>query len=332
MKRAFLVLLLFFILLCATGIQHTLAAPILSNDKMPGGVSLNEMLHALPTGIFAAGALVAAMGIGAEFWRALLPLCGADWAPTRRFALLADASLWCGWLTLGTCINAQFCIFPATFIPGAESLYSVENYRMLLLISCGTMICARLFNTYIPRRHGIFIVLLCAATAMAAGQFWWNGMPIDFLTISLLLPICAILLIPAHKELAAIPFAWLCLVALALVIYATGFSHLIISYPTTSTEMSSGWLSTKFAANTIFPICLIALLIPQLRKCRYIQQFVGAAGLLACILYNWAAFAAPLDNALGGQLPCLPAGIVYTITLLCLSALLILRLFCFRKR
>lgn len=331
MKRAFLVLLLFFILLCATGIQHTLAAPLLSNDKMPGGVSINEMLHAMPTGIFAAGALIAAMGIGAEFWRALLPLCGADWAPTHRFTLLADAALWCSWLTLGTCINAQFCIFPATFTPGAESLYSTENYRMLLLTGSATMICVRLFNTYIPRRHGMFIVLLCTATAIAAGQFWWNGKPIDFMAIALLLPLSAILLLPPHKELAAIPFTWLCLTALALVIYATGFSQLIISYPTSSTDMSSGWLNLKFIANTIFPICLIMLLIPQLRRSRTAQRIIGGASMMACIFYNWAAFAAPLDSALGGKLPCLPAGIVYSVTLVCLTALLILRLFCFRK-
>lgn len=331
MKRIFLILLVFFTLLCATAIEHTIASTPISTEQLLGLIDINRMVHALPTGIFAAAALIAALGIGAEFWRALLPICGADWAPTRRFALMADAALWCSWLVLLSCLNAQFCIFPATFAENADHLYSVENYRMLLLIASGIMICMRLFNTYIPRRHGLFIVLSSAAVALAVGQFWWNGLPVDFLSVALLLPVSAGLLLPSRTENAYLPFVWLTITASALALYATGFSQLIINYPTGPTELSYGWLSVKFAANTLILLSLILLLIPQLKHICPVRQLVGGACIIACILYNWVAIAAPLNAALPTPLPLTTAGIVYAITLTCLIFLMLLRLNCHMK-
>ena len=331
MKRAFLILLVFFTLLCATAIQHTLASTPVSSEQLLGLININSMIHALPTGIFTAAALIAALGIGAEFWRALLPVCGADWAPTRQFTLMADAALWCSWLVLASCLNAQFCIFPATFTENADSLYSVENYRMLLLIAGGIMICMRLFNTYIPRRQGIFIVLASAAVAIALGQFWWNGLPIDFLSIALLLPVSAGLLIPTRKENAYLPFVWLTITASALALYATGFSQLIINYPTGPIELSYGWLCLKFTANTLMLLSLILLLIPQLKHMSLVRQSAGGACIISCLLYNWAAIAAPLDAALPQPLPLTAAGITYSTTLICLTALFLLRINCHRK-
>ena len=331
MKRAFLILLVFFTLLCATTIQHTLASTPVSSEQLLGLIHINDMVHALPTGIFAAAALVAALGIGAEFWRALLPICGADWAPSRSFTIMADAALWCSWLVLASCLNAQFCIFPATFTEDAYQLYSAENYRMLLLIAGGIMICMRLFNTYIPRRQGIFIALSSAAVAIALGQFWWNGLPIDFLSIALLLPVSAGLLIPTHKENVYLPFVWLTITTSALALYATGFSQLIINYPTGPIELSYGWLCLKFIANTLMLISLILLLIPQLKHICLVRQSAGSACIISCILYNWTAIAAPLDTALPIPLPLTAASITYSITLLCLTSLFMLRINCHRN-
>lgn len=330
MKRAFLVLLVLFALLAATSIQHTLGTPPTDTGKMLGLVPVYDMVFALPTAIFAAGLAVVALGLGAEFWRAILPLCGADWVPTRRLNLLADAGLWCGWVTLGTCYAALPCIFPWLGMPSpnSSSLYSAENYRLLLLIGLGTMIAVRLFNTYLPYRKGTLAMLMSAAVGLMAGQFWWNGLPIDFVALALLLPLGVILLLPAGGQTSNTPFVWLTITALALSLYATGFSQLIISYPTGPTLFSEGWMELKLWANSLLLLPLIALLIPALRQKHAVQRTVGAMSILSVLLYNWGALAAPVDSTLQGNLPLLPAATTYAITLLCLCGLLILRLRC----
>ena len=331
MKRAFLVLLILFALLASTAIQHTLSSTPFTAGKMLGLVPLTDMVFALPAGIFAAGLMGIMLGIGAEFWRALLPICGADWVPTRKLSALADAGLWCGWVTVGTCYAALPCIFPWISMSGADSLYTAENYRTLLFIGIGTMVAARLFNTFLPRRHGLWSTLMCAAVGLGAGQFWWNGLPIDLLALSLLLPIGVILCRTTRPFGTDTPYAWLCILALALSLYATGFSQLIISYPTGPMEQSEGWLTLKFTANTLLIIPLVILLIPTLRRNLYAQWATGMCGILSVLLYNWYAIASPLDAALLGLLPLTPAAVVYVITLLCVAGLIVLRTLCHRK-
>ena len=331
MKRAFLVLLLLFALLASTAIQHTLNSTPYTTGKMLGVVPLTDMVFALPAGIFAAGLIGIMLSIGAEFWRALLPICGADWVPTRKLSALADTGLWCGWITVGTCYAALPCIFPWIAMNGADSLYTVESYRTLLFIGIGIMIAARLFNTFLPRRQGLWATLMSAAVGLGAGQFWWNGLPVDLLALALLLPISVILCSLTRREGTNTPFTWLGILALALSLYATGFSQLIISYPTGPIEQSEGWLTLKFVANTLLVFPLIILLTPVLRHHRYIQGAAGACGILSVLLYNWYAIASPLDAALIGTLPTTPATVVYVVALLCLVGLGTLRLFCHRK-
>ena len=331
MKRVFLVLLILFALLAATSIQHTLSSTPFTAGKMLGLVPLTDMVFALPAGIFAGGLIGIMLGIGAEFWRALLPICGADWVPTRKLSALADAGLWCGWVTVGTCYGALPCIFPWISLSSADSLYTADTYRTLLFIGIGTMVAARLFNTFLPRRQGLWATLMSAAVGLGAGQCWWNGLPIDLLALALLLPISVILCSTPRKAGTDTPFVWLGIAALAISLYATGFSQLIISYPTGPIEQSEGRLALKFAANTLLIIPLSMLLIPALRRHLFTQWAAGVCGILSVLLYNWYAIVSPLDAALLGQLPLTPATVVYLITLLCVAGLITLRLFCHRK-
>ena len=330
MKRTFLILLVLFILLAATTIQHTLNTSPVGPEKMLGTVPLYDMIFALPAGIFAAGVLGIMLGLGAELWRALLPICGAGWVPTRRLTALADAGLWCGWATVAACYTALPYIFPWLGIGGTDTLCTVENYRLFLCLGLGTMITARLFNHFLPRRQGLWATLLCAAVGLGAGQFWWNGLPIDFLTLALLLPVCVILVTPCKQEGGDTPFVWLGVFAFAAALYATGFSQLIISYPTGPVEMSPGWLTLKFIANSLLVAALVILLVRPLRRCQYMQQCVGVFGMASILLYNWYAIAAPLDGSLIIPLPLAPAITTYGISLLCVSALITIRLLCHR--
>ena len=333
MKRAFLVLLVLFALLAATTIQHTLSSPPTDTGNMMGLVPITDMVFALPTAIFAAGLIIVGLGLGAEFWRSVLPMCGADWVPTRRLTLLADAGLWCGWVTLGTCYAALPCIFPWLGLasPDSSSLYSSENYRLLLLIGLGTMIAVRLFNTYLPYRKGTLAMLMSAAVGLMAGQFWWNGLPIDFVALAILLPLGVLLLFPGKEQATNTPFVWLTITALALSLYATGFSQLIVNYPTGPTLYTEGWMELKLWANSLLLLPLIGLLIPALRQKLAAQRTAGAMAILSVLLYNWGALAAPVDSTLQGNLPLLPAAITYGTTLLCLCGLLVLRIRCHRK-
>ena len=326
MKRAFLILLVLFALLTTTSIQHSLNTPPLSNDKMLGLVPVTDMVFALPAGIFAAGVIGVILGLGAELWRALLPICGAGWVPTHRLSTMADAGLWCGWLTVASCFTAFPFIFPWISTNSTDSLYTVANYRILLYIGLGTMMTARLFNHFLPRRQGLWATLMCAGVGLGAGQFWWNGLPIDCLALALLLPICLILCTPGKREGADTPFVWLCIFALAVALYATGFSQLIISYPTGPVEMSPGWLSLKFVANSLLVIALVVLLIRPLRYNLFVQQGAGAFGVASILLYNWYAIAAPLCGSLIIPMSLAPAATVYGICLLCLSGLIFLRI------
>lgn len=332
MKRAFIVLLVIFALLAATTIQHTLNTPPQSPATMLGLIPVNDMVFALPAGIFAAGIIGIALGIGAEFWQAILPLCGADWVPTRRLSALADAALWCGWTTVGTCTAALLCIFPWLSTAEFGSLYTPSNYRYLLFIGIGAMISVRLFNTYLGRRHTMLPALICLGFALAAGQCWWNGLPIDFVAAAILLPL-AVLLCSGHLTgTDQSPLIWLVITALALALYATGFSQLIMSYPTGPENTSAGWLSVKFTANTLLLLSLIILLTPALRKLNAVRSIAGSMALLAVILYNWSAVAAPLKAYTGNFMPVGAASTVYGITLICLSALMALRLISRRKQ
>lgn len=330
MKRAFLIILVLFVLLAATTIQHTINTPPFGPEKILGIVPVYEMIFALPAAIFAAGVMGVMLGLGAELWRALLPICGADWVPTRRLTALADAGLWCGWATVATCYTALPYIFPWIGVGSTAPLCTIGNYRLLLCIGLGTMITARLFNHFLPRRQGLWATLLCAAVGLGAGQFWWNGLPVDFLALALLLPICVILVAPCKSEGRDTPFIWLGVFAFAAAIYATGFSQLIVSYPTGPVEMSPGWLTLKFIANSLAVVALVILLIRPLRRIQYMQQCVGALGIASVLLYNWHAIMAPLDGSLIIPLPLNAAATTYAISLLCVSALIIMRLLCHR--
>ena len=326
MKRAFIVLLLFFALLCATAIQHTINLPPFSPGKILGLIPVNDMAFALPAAIFAGGVLIAAMGIGAELWRSLLPLCGADWVPAERFSRLADAGLWCGWILLGTCFAAQNYIFPWLSNQGADSLYTAEHYRLWLLIGFGTMLTAGLFNTYLHRRRGMLTTLMSAAVGLACGQLWWNGLPIDFVTIALLLPLGVILCCHRHQQPETdAPFIWLCVAALAFCLYSTGFSQLIINYPTGPTDLSQDTLYLKLTANTLLLAALAALLIPPLRRNAMAIKIIGGMSIGAACIYNAEAIFAPIYAWSNGIFPSLAAWISYLIILCISGALAVLR-------
>ena len=323
MKRLFLILLVFFNLIVATTVQHTINAPIVSNDKMLGITHLHDIVFALPAAIFAAGLLIAACGIGAEFWRAVLPLCGAGWVPQEHLRRIGNASLWCGWLTLGCCSMALNYIFPQ-LIPNPAASYSTTDYTLMLAGGFIAMLAAKLLNTYLPKQGALIAALLCAAVALMIGQFWWNGLPIDFMAMAILLPTALLLCTPDKKLPLEAPICRLHITALALALYATAFSQLITSYPTGPVEYSPGWLSVKFCANTLLVIALIAMFTPVLRNHYLTRAIAGALSLLAVIVYSWGALCGPLDAALYGQLPLTPAVCIYLTALICLCGLCIL--------
>lgn len=323
MKRLFLILLVFFNLIVATTVQHTINAPIITPDKVLGSIHVHELVFALPSAIYAAGLLIVACGIGAEFWRAVLPLCGAGWIPQEHLRRIANAGLWCGWLTLGCCAMALNYIFPQLF-PSPQPTFSNVDYTLMLGGGFIAMLAVKLLNTYLPKQGALIAALLCAAVALMLGQFWWNGLPIDFLAMAILLPTSLHLCIPDKELPLEAPICRLQITALALAIYATAFSQLIISYPTAPVEYSTGWLSVKFCTNTLLVIAIIAMLTPKLRNFYATRAITGALSLIAVAIYSWEALCGPLDAALCGMLPLAPSVCIYAVALLCLSGLCIL--------
>ena len=335
-KRIFLVALLLFLLLATMANQHVQnAAALLGGGKVLGCIPLWQLYNVLPAGIFAAGASAAALGMGAEFWRALLPLCGAGWTPKMPLSRLADAGLWCGWVTLAACITALGCVFPwSTGAPGAygpglssTTFYDVENYQLVLQICGGATILSRILAVWLKERAALPIVLLVSAAALVCGQFWCQALPISFFGLTLLLP-WAVLLLWIPGKLSPQQF-YTTLAAMAIAIYGQLFSHTIGSYVIDAHPLDEAHIFQLTTLNALLlPGCLLLSLGLRsfgLHRRAWLQRILGILVLLCCLQSLWQLVAA---GAVGMDLrDSLPLSIgCYLVPLLCVSGLSALRL------
>jgi len=230
MKRAFLLLLLLTLLLLATLLQAVQEATVFHGGKLWGTIPLWQLRHALPCGLFAAGALMVSIGVGAQFWRELLPLCGARWTPEDFLFRLCSCGLWCGWLLLAICTTALPDIFPGAGKEG-NGLFSREHYLLLQAGILPMAFCHALRGAW-RKRLALLIVMISAGTALACGLMWWHDRPMDFLVLSLLSPLALILLLP-DRQTPGRPsgIGWLFVTSLALAAYALISRYLVLHYP-----------------------------------------------------------------------------------------------------
>lgn len=333
-KRLFLVVLVLFLLLVTMTNQHLQnPAALLGGGKVLGSIPLWQLYNTLPAGIFAAGACAVALGIGAELWLALLPLCGARWTPKEPLNRLADAGLWCGWVTLAACATALACVFPwAANAPGdaggsCTSFFGLQHYRLVLMIGGGAMILSRLLAAWLREHAALPIVVLASGTALACGQFWCRALPISHLGIALLLP-WAVLLLWQPGRLSR-PQFYTTLAATAIALYSQAFPHTISSYVLRLPEPDSLFPAAHTTFNTLLLLGVLLLSLSLrplgLLHRERILRGVGALLLFCCLRSLWYLVAA---GAVGTQLETffhLSVG-CYVVVLVCVSGLVALRL------
>ena len=267
-KRIFLVALVLFLLLITTANQHVQnAAALIGGAEILGFIPLWQLYNVLPAGIFTAGASAAALGMGAEFWRALLPLCGAGWTPRLSLSRLADAGLWCGWITLAACILALGCVFPwSTGAPGAygpgestTTFFDIENYRLALQICGGAMIICRILATTLREKAALPIIILSAGSMLVSGQFWCRAQAISFLSVALLLP-WGLLMLWHPGKLKAQQF-YLTLAAIAIVLYSLNFEPTIGHYVISINPIDTGYTMYQTCVNALLPLAALLLML-----------------------------------------------------------------------
>ncbi len=320
-KRIFLITLILFLLLATMANQHVQnPAALMGSGEVLGFIPLWRLHNALPAGIFATGAAAAALGIGAEFWRALLPLCGAGWAPKLMLSRLADAGLWCGWVTLATCITALGCIFPDS-VNTLEPMYDNSAYLRVLQLCGAAMITCRLLAIWLRAKAALLICLLSAAAGLVCGQYWWQGGAIGFFSTALLLPWSFLLLIPGKGIEMPRPQLWMSFAALCIALYGAAFAPTISMY--TGAEPTDS--ATLTAPAYLGCALLLLLLIRPARKNALIRRASGALILLSTLYTLWIRQAEGALGARFDETALLSLGCFCT-ALFCIIGLVILRL------
>ncbi len=333
-KRAFLTLLVLFLLLSTMANQQAQnPAALVGSARILGHIPLWKLHHVLPAGIFAAGVCAVSLGIGAEFWRALLPLCGAQWAPRTALNRLADAGLWCGWVPLAACITALGCVFPwsvgapGAYGPGesATTFFDIEHYRLVLQIGGGGMILCRVLSHWLNERAALPIVILTAGIALVCGQFWCQAQPITYFCLALLMP-WALLLIWHPGRLSPQQF-YISIAATAIALYGVAFSHTIGGYVIVPSGTSFHGNHLAISAGLIFTALLLSLVLrPCLQRTAWLRFILGLTLLLSILYTIWHLVAL---GAVGEQTPELLLHSLgcYIVPLLSVSGLIAMRLY-----
>ncbi len=292
-SRVFLIALVLLLLLVNAAFAQAMNATVVSGGSLLGLIPFWELKHSLPCGIFAAAALAAALGMGAQFWAGLLPACGAGkWVPAKHLSQFATTGLWCGWPLLGACFAVAASLFPWAS-PGAqgEAWFQSRNALMVQLGASVVLLAVlRAVQGMRGGKAGLPQVFVSAAVALSCGLMWWNGRALDFLAMALIAPpALSLLLAPPAKKKARNSLAWLLVAALALGTYACGSQYLMVAY---LPEPVSGWgLLSACCAGLALLLTLALALFPRLR-CHALSLRVAAAlALLLLVGYNWEMLA-----------------------------------------
>ncbi len=287
-SRVFLVALIMLLLLVNAAFSQVANATIFSGGELFGLIPYWEMKESLPCGIFAAAALVAALGIGAQFWGGLLPACGAgDWVPARRFGQFATSGVWCAWPLLGACLAVAGFLFPWAADGGQGEAWFQNRTALMVQVGVSLLLLAglRMVQAFRHGKSGLADAMLSAAVALSCGLLWWDGRALDFLAAALIAPpALALLLSPPQKQKPRVAQAWLLTAALALGTYACGTQSLMASY----LPGAEPWGTLTTCCAVLAALLTLALaLLPALRRHAPALRVAAAAALLLLLGYNW---------------------------------------------
>lgn len=256
---------------------------ILNTDLYLGLVGYEKLWRTFPTSVLAVASCVVAVGIGAQFWRALLPLCRATWCPTGRLSRWGDLGLWCGWpffaLAYGWAVN----VFPYASDATSSALFSRTGLLLQCLAGIGLLVGCRLATYYGGRNIGFAVVPAVAAVALSCGLMWWGEQAVAFLGIAIAMPPALLILFGGGNDHKS-ALAMLLLAGLALAAYAVCSSWLVCGFLPGSRPP----LAVSAGAASLGG--LVLLLLTPLRSGPVCRFFICPAALLICCFLGCVLF------------------------------------------
>lgn len=271
MRRYPLLFLILIILIGNTLMQQVgYADPLTQADKW-------ELRHALPAGVAAAALCLAALGMGAQIWRGILPLCSTDWSPQRSWSYMTVIGLWCGWMPL-LCALAYYPeagAGPSRWLIGGFAV--LIACRMLSILSRNRLV-------------GLLYGLITAAAAVLCGQILWKDTPLDVMVMGMTAAPALELL---RERTPASQLVWLTSAALFFCAYTAAFGYMTAFYPPGEAAAVSPWgmwMAAVFAA-----VGLAFVILGVLRRTLWGRRVVSLLGLLALAVWLWLHFSATLE-------------------------------------
>lgn len=279
MRRYSLLLLVLLLLIINTLMQKIAAAdPLTQPDAW-------ALRHALPAGIAAAALSLVALGMGAQVWRGILPLCSTDWSPQRAWSYMTVCGLWCGWIPL-LCALAYYPEAGAS-----PSAWLIGGFIALIACRMLSLAC---------RRSGVGLLagLLTAAVAVLCGQEIWPATPLDALVIGLAAAPALELL---RERDPARQLVWLVAAALFFCAYTAAFGYMLAFYPPGECVSASPWGMGMAVCFAVLGLAFVVFAL--LRRSLWGRRVVSSLALAALAAWLWLHFSAAL--APGEQWPAL---------------------------
>ncbi len=281
--RLFLFILVFVLILVNALLTKTMDAnPFGPDAAFLGIVPWWELQIPLGLSLFAAASFMAALGIGAIFWLALLPLCGARRIPESGLLNLARCSAWCAW-PLGACCITSLAAFCFPWLQRPDVFASLDGRSFLMLQMGVGLILMLMLPALLERRSAgpslrLAAVFLIAALALSCGLLWWWGQALPFLVIAMAGSLALILLLPqpdgTRSRLAA-----LLALSTALCVYVIGFGSMMPGYAPLEAAPAFGQHQNAVGAGIL--IALIPLLLTRNK------QTIALTVLLAAVFIGF---------------------------------------------
>ncbi len=220
-RRFFLIALVLFLLVVNAAFTQSINSTVFSGGKMLGFLPWWETKESLPCGLFAAASLAIATALGAQFWRGVQPFTGLISAlPGKRLRQLTAAGMWCGWPLMAACTMVLTHIFPWAAEGEGSAPFTRTLLHAQLYGSLAAMVLVQLMQSFGGRWVGLAGSVISLPVALSCGLMWWNGHPLTFLFLALLLSPALALLLPAESE-EPHPGFWLRLAAALLLLACT---------------------------------------------------------------------------------------------------------------
>lgn len=263
--RLFLFILVFVLILINAMLTKAMDAnPFGPDAAFLGIIPWWELQIPLGLSLFAASSFMAALGIGAIFWLALLPTCGARWTPQHSLLNLARCSAWCAW-PLGACCITSLALFCFPWLQRQDIFASLDGRSFLMLQMGVGLILMLLLPSLLERRTAsntlrLASVFLIAALALSCGLLWWWGQALPFLVIAMAGSLALILLLPQPAATRSRLAALLAL-STALCVYVIGFGSMMPGYAPLDAAPAFGQHQNAVGAGIL--IALIPLLLTR---------------------------------------------------------------------